>query len=148
MLESINLISCNFSRLPPLKPSRLAQTLRESRNLIVIQSRASSPFLKSDKILHRNNRRFPKYEKKGFFHVCKSSLNNTDPEKTEIQDEGRDWSSSVLLFALWGALLYYCFNLAPDQTPVSTIFFFSILQIGEFSYRSIMMFCRHKTCIF
>ncbi|CAA7023669.1 unnamed protein product [Microthlaspi erraticum] len=133
MLESINLISCNFSRLPPLKPSRQSQTqtLKESRNLIAVQSRASSsssPFLKSDKILHRNNSRFPKYEKKGFyFHVCKSSLNNPDPEKTEIQDEARDWTSSVLLFALWGALLYYCFNLAPDQTPTQDLYFLNKL---------------------
>ncbi|VVA98356.1 unnamed protein product [Arabis nemorensis] len=122
MLESTNLISCNFLRLPPLKPSRRALTLRESSpNLAIVQSK----FLKSDQILHRNNRRFPKCEKKGFFHVCKSSLNKPDPEKTTefSQDEGRDWSSSVLLFALWGALLYYCFNLAPDQTPTQDLYF-------------------------
>ncbi|ESQ37012.1 hypothetical protein EUTSA_v10002607mg [Eutrema salsugineum] len=125
MLESIGLISCNFSRLPPLKPSRRAQPLRESRNIIVVQSRASSSLcLKSDKtIFGINNRRFPKHEKKRFFHVCKSSLNNPDPEKIETQDGGRDWTSSVLLFALWGALLYYCFNLAPDQTPTQDLYF-------------------------
>lgn len=121
MLESINLISCNFSRLLPLKPSTRPQTLTQSPNLFnLVQSRASSPFLKSNRIVC-----FPKYERKSFFTVCKSSLNNPDPEKTQIQNEGRDWTSSILLFALWGALLYYCFNLAPDQTPVR-IFFFSI----------------------
>ncbi|KFK31793.1 hypothetical protein AALP_AA6G159300 [Arabis alpina] len=119
MLESINLISCNFPRfLPPLKPLRRPQIQTvSSRNLIVVQSK----FLKSDQILRRYNR---KYENKGFLHVCKSSLNkNPDPDKTEIQDEARDWSSSVLLFALWGALLYYCFNLAPDQTPTQDLYF-------------------------
>lgn len=55
--------------------------------------------------------------------MCRSSLNNPDPDKTEIQGEGRDWTSSVLLFALWGALLYYCFNLAPDQTPTQDLYF-------------------------
>ncbi|KAL1192030.1 hypothetical protein V5N11_025807 [Cardamine amara subsp. amara] len=119
MLESINLISCNFTRLPPLKPSRPIQTLRESRNLLLLQSRASSPFLKSNRFLC-----FPKYERKDtFFHVCKSSLNNPDPEKTQIQDESRGWTSSILLFALWAALLYYCFNLAPDQTPTQDLYF-------------------------
>ncbi|CAH8261899.1 unnamed protein product [Arabidopsis lyrata] len=125
MLESINLISCNFSRLPLLlKPSRPHQSLRQSpKNLLLLQSRASSSstFLKSDKILHHNHR-FSR--KDTFFHICKSSLNNPEePEKTQIQEEGRDWSSSILLFALWGALLYYCFNLAPDQTPTQDLYF-------------------------
>lgn len=143
MLESINLISCNFSRFPHLKPSRKAQSLRQPLNLTLVQSRAP-------RILLGNNRwQFTKHEKKKglfHFHVCRSSLNNPDPDKTEIQDEGRDWTSSVLLFALWGALLYYCFNLAPDQTPVSNsslflnfqfrklildLFFFSLLQTQD-----------------
>ncbi|KAF8111982.1 hypothetical protein N665_0069s0009 [Sinapis alba] len=128
MVGSINLISCNLSRLPPLKPSRQSQFLREPRIPTLVQSRARSPFLKPDKILLGNNSwQFPTHEKKNgvfHFHVCKSSLNNTDPDKTEIQDsEGRDWTSSVLLFALWGALLYYCFNLAPDQTPTQDLYF-------------------------
>ncbi|CAN6906667.1 unnamed protein product [Brassica oleracea] len=124
MLKSINLpISCNFSSFPHLKPSRKAQSLSQPRNLTLVQSRAPLPFLKPDRILlGNNNRQFLKHEKKGLFHVCRSSLNNPDPDKTEIQDEGRDWTSSVLLFALWGALLYYCFNLAPDQTPIIMFF--------------------------
>ncbi|CAD5318098.1 unnamed protein product [Arabidopsis thaliana] len=120
MLGSISLISCNFSRLPRLlKPSTRPQTLTQSSSLLLLlQSRASSSSP------HRIAL-FPKYEKKvTFFHVCKSSLNNPEePEKTQIQDEGRDWSSSILLFALWGALLYYCFNLAPDQTPTQDLYF-------------------------
>ncbi|CAF1960064.1 unnamed protein product [Brassica oleracea var. botrytis] len=125
MWESINLpISCNFSSFPHLKPSRKAQSLSQPRNLTLVQSRAPLPFLKPDRILLRNNNsQFLKHEKKGLFHVCRSSLNNPDPDKTEIQDEGRDWTSSVLLFALWGALLYYCFNLAPDQTPTQDLYF-------------------------
>lgn len=121
MLESVNLISCNFSRFPHLKPSRKAQSQRQPRNLTLVQSRAH-------RILLGNNNRwqFTKHEKKKglfHFHVCRSSLNNPDPDKTEIQGEGRDWTSSVLLFALWGALLYYCFNLAPDQTPTQDLYF-------------------------
>lgn len=119
MLGSISLISCNFSRLPRLlKPSTRPQTLTQSSSLLLLlQSRASSS-------PHRIAL-FPKYEKKvTFFHICKSSSNNPEePEKTQIQDEGRDWSSSILLFALWGALLYYCFNLAPDQTPTQDLYF-------------------------
>ncbi|EOA31383.1 hypothetical protein CARUB_v10014559mg [Capsella rubella] len=122
MLESISLISCNFTRLPPLKPSSTRpHTLTQSPNLnlLLLQSKSSSPFPKSYRISL-----LPKYERKDtFFHLCKSSLNNPEPEKSQVQDEGRDWSSSILLFALWGALLYYCFNLAPDQTPTQDLYF-------------------------
>ncbi|CAN8270592.1 unnamed protein product [Cochlearia groenlandica] len=136
MLESINLISCNFSYLPPLKPS-----LR-SQNLLLVQSRKpSSPSsLKPYRITHRNNNNnnntlFSK-------NVCKSSLNNNnnnnpDPDKNQTQIETRDWSSSILLFALWGALLYYCFNLAPDQTPTRDLYFLKkLLNLkGEDGFR-------------
>jgi len=29
-----------------------------------------------------------------------------------------DWTTSVLLFGLWAGLMYYVFQLAPNQTPV------------------------------
>jgi hypothetical protein len=29
-----------------------------------------------------------------------------------------DWSTSVLLFGVWAGILYYLFQLAPNQTPV------------------------------
>ena len=35
-----------------------------------------------------------------------------------VQEGKRDWTTSILLFVLWGVLIYYVFNLAPDQTPV------------------------------
>ncbi|KAG8364501.1 hypothetical protein BUALT_Bualt18G0003800 [Buddleja alternifolia] len=37
--------------------------------------------------------------------------------------EERDWTTSFLLFSFWAALLYYVFFLAPDQTPVTDLYF-------------------------
>ena len=34
--------------------------------------------------------------------------------------EGRDWTTSILLFVLWAGLMFYVFILAPNQTPVIT----------------------------
>lgn len=62
---------------------------------------------------------------------CQSTLdNNPNLEeeepiltgKVEVRNdvqEGRDWTTSILLFVLWGVLIYYVFNLSPNQTPVS-----------------------------
>lgn len=145
MLGSINLISCNFSYLPPLKFLRRTHTLKKSQNL-VIQTRPSSQFLgraskfpaflKPDKI-PPCNRHFSVYKRRGFFHVCQSSFNNPDPEESKIVDEERDWTSSILLLVLWGALLYYAFNLAPNQTPTQDMYFLKkLLNLkGEDGFR-------------
>ncbi|KAJ0111347.1 hypothetical protein Patl1_01806 [Pistacia atlantica] len=42
--------------------------------------------------------------------------------KVNVQ-EGRDWTTSILLFVLWGGLMYYVFNLSPNQTPSRDIYF-------------------------
>ncbi|PKI36574.1 hypothetical protein CRG98_043035 [Punica granatum] len=48
--------------------------------------------------------------------------------KSELADngdggKGKDWTTSILLFCLWSALLYYIFNLAPNQTPTRDVYF-------------------------
>lgn len=74
------------------------------------------------------------FHKKGHLQTCHSNLNSQDSEEDTVLDEGslatqregsgnkeeRNWTSSLLLFLLWGALMYYVFNLTPDQTPVKT----------------------------
>ena len=37
-----------------------------------------------------------------------------------------DWTTSVLLFGIWAGLMYYVFQLAPNQTPVRTALYSSI----------------------
>ncbi|KAJ6802677.1 uncharacterized protein M6B38_191005 [Iris pallida] len=41
----------------------------------------------------------------------------------EKEKEKGDWTTSVLLFALWAALMFYVFRLAPDQTPIRDMYF-------------------------
>ncbi|KAF2292475.1 hypothetical protein GH714_023249 [Hevea brasiliensis] len=72
---------------------------------------------------------FP-FQKKGLLQVCHSVLDSKDSEKEPIlesetndEKEGRDWTTSILLFVLWGALMYYVFNLAPNQTPSTDEYF-------------------------
>lgn len=44
--------------------------------------------------------------------------------------EGRDWTTSILLFVFWAGLMFYVFNLAPNQTPVyyMIVFFISVFS--------------------
>lgn len=66
--------------------------------------------------------------KKGVLQTCYSTLNSDnkspddqvlDKDATGGGKEGeRDWTTSILLFVFWGGLIYYVFNLTPDQTPV------------------------------
>lgn len=37
--------------------------------------------------------------------------------------DGADWTTSVLLFVFWAGVMYYVFQLAPDQTPVCSALF-------------------------
>lgn len=69
--------------------------------------------------------------------VCRSSVeeqqqqqNREDPSSKSGVDEeeklggneenGGDWTTSILLLGLWGVLMFYVFNLTPNQTPVSS----------------------------
>lgn len=36
------------------------------------------------------------------------------------EENGGDWTTSILLLGLWGVLMFYVFNLTPNQTPVSS----------------------------
>ncbi|KAK4846573.1 hypothetical protein QYF36_019339 [Acer negundo] len=40
-----------------------------------------------------------------------------------VQEGKMDWTTSILLFVLWGVLIYYVFNLTPDQTPSRDMYF-------------------------
>ena len=81
-----------------------------------------------------NNTRL-KFSQKGerriCFQICKSSLDtdksqigDLDKQEDKMKDEnngggGGGNPTSFLILVLWGGLMYYVFNLAPNQTPVT-----------------------------
>lgn len=132
MIASANLISCNFLSFGPLLHPKL-----HHKNTLL--SLSSSSLLARPPILLQLNygwRRPISLNKKNCnSQICLSSISE-DPiveERESDEDEngvegdgdggsGGDWTTSILLFFFWAAIMYYVFNLAPNQTPVSSIF--------------------------
>ncbi|XAR55242.1 hypothetical protein NMG60_11035263 [Bertholletia excelsa] len=130
MLASTGLVSCNFSF--PLK---------KSLDFIIP---AQTPITKTPFLRTSFSSRFLRpctgvtpiftFYKKSPSQKCRSSTetrNSHDPvlEKASVLEsdldgngsspggESRDWTTSILLFLLWAGLIYYVFNLTPNQTP-------------------------------
>lgn len=133
-MANASLISCNFSTFPcfPLKNLK-AFTLQQTHNIKprLVHSKMSSRF--SNLNGSRSYTTAISFREKGLLQICKSTLKGQNPEDPVLSDEdgleselgksgnvseGRNWTTSILLLVLWGALLYYVFNLAPNQTPV------------------------------
>lgn len=126
MVASTNLIiSCNFSCLP-LKVNPKPKSLLKTHYTSLLFSNTSTR-----KGLNISNLVKPPYiynNKKGVLQTCYSTLNsdNKSPDDQVLDKDamgggkegGRDWTTSILLFVFWGGLIYYVFNLTPDQTPV------------------------------
>lgn len=126
MVASTNLIiSCNFSCLP-LKVNPKPKSLLKTHYTSLLFSNTSTR-----EGLNISNLVKPQYiynNKKGVLQTCYSTLNSDnkspddqvlDKDATGGGKEGeRDWTTSILLFVFWGGLIYYVFNLTPDQTPV------------------------------
>ncbi|KAB2075244.1 hypothetical protein ERO13_A07G192900v2 [Gossypium hirsutum] len=132
MSASINLICCNFSYVP--QNSSKFKTLIRARNLSQQSPLLSKRSSNSSVFLKLNNRiaLVSPFQQKGVLQICQSSLNTQNSEEEAGQDkglsvdngkEGRDWTTSILLFVLWGALMYYVFNLSPNQTPSRDMYF-------------------------
>uniref|UniRef100_A0A6N2N9K0 Cardiolipin synthase N-terminal domain-containing protein n=1 Tax=Salix viminalis TaxID=40686 RepID=A0A6N2N9K0_SALVM len=132
MVASTNLIiSCNFSCLP-LKVNPKPKSLRKTHITFLLFSntstRKSLNISDSAKPLHIYNN-----NKKGVLQTCYSTLNSDkkspDDQVLEKDDTGggkeggRDWTTSILLFVFWGGIIYYVFNLTPDQTPSRDMYF-------------------------
>lgn len=123
MLAKTNLISCNFSTLPLLSP----QTRNPRSRISFLAAPNINP-----PILRKATLPTCVFPTRGGTQICRSSFDTGDQEDTvaEKEDEsesekgkggeGGDWTTSALLFVLWVGLLYYVFNLTPDQTPVSS----------------------------
>ncbi|KAK4397714.1 hypothetical protein Sango_1246900 [Sesamum angolense] len=134
------ILSCNFSPLPPkVNYSSFPRTSFSPPKSLVFSSAESNHSPRFSKILH-----FLIIRKKGHLQICRSSFNTQTPqdpslvssssEENELLADGgnggdggggeeRDWTTSFLLFAFWAGLMYYVFFLAPDQTPVTDVYF-------------------------
>ncbi|XP_042442864.1 uncharacterized protein LOC122027917 [Zingiber officinale] len=75
-------------------------------------------------------------EKRRLLHTCRDSIEREDFEASVEEKEknlvertadggasASDWITSVLLFGLWAGLMYYVFQLAPNQTPYRDMYF-------------------------
>ncbi|XP_057526912.1 uncharacterized protein LOC130806037 isoform X1 [Amaranthus tricolor] len=140
MIANANLISCNFSNL--LYPNSHNKT----RTLLTI-----SIFPKPSILLKLNSsRKAPVcvYEKKKSTPICFSSksedpvLEKKNSGENKVvgnggNDNGGNWTTSILLFFFWAALMYYVFNLCPNQTPSRDLYFLKKLSnlVGDDGFR-------------
>ncbi|XP_031274480.1 uncharacterized protein LOC116132952 [Pistacia vera] len=141
MLANTYLISSNFTSLPhttpKLKPSLQAHNFN-SISFSLPKTNTTSRFPLFLKPHNLKASVFP-FHKRVLLQRCHSILDskNLDEEENPVLDdkkssvleskvnvqEGRDWTTSILLFVLWGGLMYYVFNLSPNQTPSRDIYF-------------------------
>ncbi|BBG99879.1 hypothetical protein Prudu_009718, partial [Prunus dulcis] len=140
MLANANLICCNFFSTFPSLPLK-NPTFRTSLQTQNLKARISHSKTTSKVSIfsgtHNGKTSIFTFQK-GPLQICQSTLNSQKPEdpvlnesasleselgKSENGADGGSWTTSVLLFVLWGALLYYVFNLAPDQTPSQDMYF-------------------------
>ncbi|KAK7273457.1 hypothetical protein RIF29_14507 [Crotalaria pallida] len=134
MLAKANLISCNFSTIPSYPPPHKNQNSRTCSLQPTLSpykiSIASAGWFKPLNVKTKTTA----VRKKGLLHICHSSLNQQqNVEKGNGVGEsgngngnggqGRDWTTSILLFLLWAGLLYYVFFLSPNQTPSRDVYF-------------------------
>ncbi|XWS31100.1 hypothetical protein CRYUN_Cryun23aG0048600 [Craigia yunnanensis] len=133
MLATTNPICCNFSYLPQNSSSKFRTSI-QARNFSqqsLLLSKRTSKF----SVLKPHNHKALtfSFQQKGVLQICQSNLKTQNSEEETDQgkgssinngkEEGRDWTTSILLFVLWSALMYYVFNLTPDQTPLRDMYF-------------------------
>lgn len=131
MLASTSLVSSNFLSLPRNSPSpQKNYNFSNSISLIFKKTSINNVFFQ-----HKTNKEMSfssSITKTGSLQICHNSINtqnSQDPEENEIDNNngsgggGENWTTSVLLFFLWGGLMFYIFNLAPNQTPSRDMYF-------------------------
>ncbi|KAL6842450.1 hypothetical protein ACP4OV_027685 [Aristida adscensionis] len=118
---------------PPRPPRRLpARTAAAS----TARARANAPLSIGSAVCRRGG---AGGQRRGWVQICRdSSLQGTPGPDTAAQEEAdkkkseavaaaggklSDWTTSVLLFGVWAGILYYVFQLAPNQTPYRDRYF-------------------------
>ncbi|KAF6153806.1 hypothetical protein GIB67_001039 [Kingdonia uniflora] len=136
MLSNPNIISCNspFSPSPQLKLFNSRSPFQSP-----LKPQSSNSLISTLKVLSLkpcHQIPFPallsSFRRWGVLKTCHSSLNTENSNDPVFKEGGSgeskvgnggggggggDWTTSILLFGLWGVLMYYVFNLAPNQTP-------------------------------
>ncbi|KZV20920.1 hypothetical protein F511_08834 [Dorcoceras hygrometricum] len=144
MIASASIISCNFSSLPfkhKFSLSKSPFSSPKTSSILLTNHKNSLNISRIPSFLHTEN-----LQKKDRLHTCQSSSNTKIPQdpspvsSSEEEDEEnenllengdggngnreeRDWTTSFLLFAFWGGLMYYVFLLSPNQTPETDSYF-------------------------
>ncbi|XP_078443711.1 uncharacterized protein LOC144713095 [Wolffia australiana] len=130
------LTSCNFPYLPYARCSRLGNPKnaalphncdRFSSRIVPSLRRSSSGGGLSSKPCFQFYRTRFLLQRTSFSGRESSDGSSEDDELAAMDQIGgdgeEDWTTSVLLFLLWGALMFYVTQLAPDQTPSTDIYF-------------------------
>ncbi|XP_044503138.1 uncharacterized protein LOC123223815 isoform X3 [Mangifera indica] len=146
MLANTYLISSNFTALPhttaKLKPSPHTHKFN-SVSFSLPKTTATSRFSLLLKPHNKLKASLFQFHKRVLLQRCHSILDskNLDEEENPVLDDmessvleskvnvqgGRDWTTSIFLFVLWGGLMYYVFNLSPNQTPSRDMYFLNKL---------------------
>jgi len=119
-----NLISCNFPSLKTKKSIQLHTTtslasgcccrLSSFKPLVAMKT----PFVAATTSSFRRS-----------IVIC-----NDSNKQSQVVEGKRDWTTSILLFLLWAALIYYVSFLSPNQTPVIYTFFFHFIMQLAFAF--------------
>ncbi|XXG55192.1 hypothetical protein AAC387_Pa03g2911 [Persea americana] len=138
-----NIIFCNFPSIP-FPPRSQNSTLSflslpKSPQLPRIQFQPPLRNQKNPSPIFRPSNPIAPSSRRVLLQICHSSLETENPkdpvqeeglsvENTKVGNDGNgrglsDWRTSILLFALWGALIYYVFMLTPNQTPIRDMYF-------------------------
>ncbi|MCD9640778.1 hypothetical protein HAX54_026307 [Datura stramonium] len=144
MLATSSLISSDFSTLVFLRNQKVASRISFPNSAKIKNSKTQ--FCNSS--IYRYNyyikTKISGFGEKGRPYVCHSSLNLQNQEDPAMEKDvdaslqekelgggnnnggnGDQWdrTSSFVLFGLWSGLMYYVFFLAPNQTPLTDMYF-------------------------
>ncbi|KAG7989902.1 hypothetical protein I3843_03G260800 [Carya illinoinensis] len=140
MFANSNVISCNSAAFPSLNlhDPKLKTSLQSQQLRPRISFRKTGSNFSAFCQPHNHTSSILASQKKGPTQICHCTLTSQNSEDAVVEKrdssegglggggndgEGRDWTTSILLLVLWGALMYYVFNLTPNQTPSRDVYF-------------------------
>ncbi|KAI3769521.1 hypothetical protein L6452_00627 [Arctium lappa] len=122
MFAHTTLISCNFSSIHSQNPKIKLSYLTTSTLPLSLQ------------ITNARSKKIPQFIQRGRLQICRNSIDTQKPQDPDLEQEdsmkidggqiggGGGRTTSFLIFLLWGGLMYYVFNLAPNQTPSTDMY--------------------------
>ncbi|XP_059283541.1 uncharacterized protein LOC132037097 [Lycium ferocissimum] len=140
MLANTSLISSNFTSLLLPRNHKLTAEI-PFPNSAKIKNPKTQFFKNSIYSCNFINTKISGFGQKGSPYICHSSLNFQNQEEPDMKKDvddslqekelgggnnnGDQWdrTTSFVLFGLWSGLMYYVFFLAPNQTPLTDMYF-------------------------